>query len=152
MTSHLNVAVADRQLTFADSVAKRLLAQGVAAASAHTSLEALLADLEEHPADVVLLDWSLCTSLEEALRVLRKTHPDIRVVVVGDQREPHRIVAAMQSGALGWAPKDISFEQLVAGLHTVSRGDRWVPEGLVALLLEAMTRPGDTGPADRLLH
>ena len=152
MASQLNVAVVDRQLTFADSVARRLLAQGVAAATAHTSLEGLLADLGRHPADVVLLDWSLCTSLDEALCALRKSHPETRVVVVGDRRDPHRIVAAMQAGALGWAPKDISFEQLVSGLDTVSRGDRWVPEGLVAILLEAMTRPGDAGPSERLLH
>jgi DNA-binding NarL/FixJ family response regulator len=152
MESHLNVAVADRQLTFADSVAQRLLAQGVAVATAHTSLEELLVDLAGNPVDVVLLDWSLCPSLEDALRTLRERHPDVRVVVVGDRREPHRIVAAMQSGALGWAPKDISFEQLVSGLRTVSRGDRWVPDGLVAVLLEAMTRPGDAAPSERLLH
>jgi DNA-binding NarL/FixJ family response regulator len=152
MDPHLSVAVADRQLTFADSVAQRLLAQGVAVATAHTSLEELLVDLAENPADVVLLDWSLCPSLEDALRTLRERHPDVRVVVVGDRHEPHRIVAAMQSGALGWAPKDISFEQLVSGLLTVSRGDRWVPEGLVAVLLDAMTRPGDAGPSERLLH
>ena len=152
MASQLNVAVADRQLTFADSVARRLLAQGVAAATAHTSLEALVADLAEHPVDVVLLDWSLCSSLDEALQTLRERHPEIRVVVVGDRREPHRIVAAMQAGALGWAPKDISFEQLVAGLQTVSRGDRWIPEGLVGILLEAMTRPDDGGPGERLLY
>jgi DNA-binding NarL/FixJ family response regulator len=152
MDSPLNVAVADRQLTFADSVARRLHAQGVAVATAHTSLDALLSDLAQNPADVVLLDWSLCPSLDEALRVLREHHPGAGVVVVGDRREPHRIVAAMQSGALGWAPKDISFDQLVVGLLTVSRGDRWVPEGLVALLLEAMTRPGDAGPSERLLH
>jgi two-component system NarL family response regulator len=152
MGAHLNVAVADRHFTFADSVAQRLLSQGVAVATAHASLEALLGELADNPADVVLLDWSLCPSLEEALQALRERHPDIRVVVVGDRREAHRIVAAMQSGALGWAPKDISFEQLVAGLHTVSRGDRWVPEGLVTLLLEEMTRPGDAEPSERLLH
>src|SRR5690349_9859569 len=110
MDSPLNVAVADRQLTFADSVARRLHAQGVAVATAHTSLDALLSDLAQNPADVVLLDWSLCPSLDEALRVLREHHPGAGVVVVGDRREPHRIVAAMQSGALGWAPKDISFD------------------------------------------
>jgi DNA-binding NarL/FixJ family response regulator len=152
MTSHLNVAVADRHFTFADSVAQRLLTQGIAAATAHASLDALLAELAKNPADVVLLDWSLCSSLEDALRVLRENHPDIRVVVVGDRDEAHRIVTALQAGALGWAPKDISFEQLVLGLDTVSRGDRWVPESLVALLLEEMTRPGDAEPSERLLR
>ncbi len=152
MAAGLNVAVADRQLTFADSVAQRLLSQRVAEATAHTSLDSLLAGLAVQPADVVLLDWSLCASLDDALSALREHQPEIRVVVVGDRREPHRVVAAMQAGALGWAPKDISFEQLVAGLHIVSRGDRWVPEGLIAILLDAMTRPGDSGPRERLLY
>ena len=152
MATHLNVAVADRQLTFADSVARRLLAQGVAAATAHTSLEALLADLAENPADVVLLDWSLCSSLERcAARAARAPARDPG----RGRRRPARAAPDRGShagGALGWAPKDISFEQLVSGLLTVSRGDRWVPEGLVALLLEAMTRPGDSEPGERLLY
>ena len=136
----MTIAVVDQQLTFADTVATRLLDQAdVYRATAHTTTDSLMATLRSHAVDVVLLDWSLCQSEQQPLQTLQERHPDVRVVVTGTHKDPWEILAAMQAGALGWLPKDVSFDELLTGIRSARRGDRWVPGQLLTSVLESVT-------------
>jgi DNA-binding NarL/FixJ family response regulator len=147
MTASLSIAIVDRQLTFADGVATRLLAQDdVAVTTAYTSIEALMIGLGRDRVDVALLDWALCEQDIECLARIEQVQPGIHILALGE-REPHQIAAALRAGALGWVPKDLSFDRVLDGIRVGSRGDRWVPPELVGLVLEAMSaaEPTDRG-------
>lgn len=147
MTAPMSIAIVDRQLTFADGVATRLLAlDDVAVTAAYTSIDALLVGLERDPVDVVLLDWTLCEQHQDCLPLLEHAQPGIHLLGAGE-REPHQIAAALRAGALGWVPKDLSFDMVVEGLRVAARGERWVPPELLGLVLEAMSaaEPTDRG-------
>ena len=146
MISAMNIAVVDRQLTFADSVANRLLTQAdVRRATAHTSTDSLMATLHGEPVDVVLIDWGMCGSGDAGpMRALREAYPRLSVVVTSDHRDPAEIVAAMQAGALGWVPKDVPFDELLTGIRSAGRGERWIPGALLTSVFEAMTRAAES--------
>lgn len=140
VTSGMTIAVVDQQLTFADTVATRLLDQDdVQRTSAHTSTDSLMAALEMHSVDVVLLDWGLCQPAEQPLHTLSQRHPDVRVVVTGTHRDPWEILSAMRAGALGWLPKDVPFDELLIGIRSARRGEHWVPGHLLTTVLESVT-------------
>jgi DNA-binding NarL/FixJ family response regulator len=143
----LSIAIVDRQLTFADGVATRLLAQDdVGVTAAYTSIDALLIGLERDPVDVVLLDWVLCDSYADCLSRVEQVQPGIHLLCSGE-RDPHQIAAALRAGALGWVPKDLSFDKVLDGIRVAARGERWVPPELLGLVLEAMSaaEPTDRG-------
>lgn len=151
MTTMMTIAVADQQLTFADSVAARLLAQeDVGHTSAHTSVEALMAALAEAPAHVVLLDWGLCDGVELPIRSLQDAHPHVKILATGDGQDPGQIVAALRAGAVGWVPKDVPFDELLTGIRTANRGERYLPTSLLTGVLEAMTRATSNGHPQNL--
>ena len=110
----MNVAVVDQQLTFADTVATRLLTQeDVRRATAHTSTESLLAAVRTEPVNVVLIDWGLCaTDSGPLVPQLWEEDPNVGIVVAGTHSSPGDIVAALEAGALGWVPKDVPFDEL----------------------------------------
>lgn len=149
----MDVAVLDQQLTFADTVATRLLTQDdVRHASAHTTTDSMLARLRRQPANVVLVDWGLCaTDTGPLLPPLWEEHPKVAVVVAGADSSPGDIVRALQAGALGWVPKDMPFDALLNSLRSAVRGERWIPGDLLTSVLEAMsTRVNGNGHSGSL--
>jgi DNA-binding NarL/FixJ family response regulator len=142
----MSIAVADQHLTFADTVATRLRAQeDVGRTTAHTSVDDMMSALATEPAEVLLLDWGLCEGVEHPIRAVQDVHPEIKILATGDGQDPERIVAALQAGALGWVPKDVPFDELLVGIRTASRGERYLPTSLLTSVLEAMTRASSNG-------
>ena len=143
----MDVAVLDQQLTFADTVATRLLAQDdVRRATAHTTTDSLMDRVRRDPVDVVLVDWGLCvTEPGPLLPPLWAEYPDVAVVVAGTHSNPDEIVAALRAGALGWVTKDMPFASLLTGLRSAARGERWIPGELLTAVLESMATHGPNG-------
>lgn len=144
MNPIMNVAVLDQQLTFADTVAARLLTQtDVRTATAHTTTESLMALVRSEPVDVLLIDWALCdVGPGPLVPQLWDERPEVALVVTGTHSSPMEIVAALQAGALGWVPKEMPFESLLNGLRCAARGERWIPGDLLTSVLATLaTRP-----------
>jgi CheY-like chemotaxis protein len=78
-----------------------------------------LADLREHPADVVLVDLMIpgTTGLAFA-RVLRDKHPDTRVVLTGAYQLSERQLLRADCGAVGFVPKPYGTREVAAFLQT----------------------------------
>lgn len=140
VTSGIHVAVVDRYLTFADTLAAGLRPhEDVVDATALTDTESLWQALRSSVVDVVLLDQDLLgIQGDQLLRQILEEYPTTKVVVLSSAFDPPRVVHALTSGAAGWMPKNLPLEELLHGLRTVHGGETWVPARLLTAVLRAM--------------
>ncbi|HET7356544.1 MAG TPA: response regulator transcription factor [Nocardioidaceae bacterium] len=147
MTSGIHVAVVDRYLAFADTLALELRDQDdVVEATASTSTESLWQLLERPCADprvgprvdVVLLDSDLLDPGLQVLQRIQDEHPTTRIVVLSNEADPAQVVQALTSGAHGWLPKTLPLAELQQCLRAVANGETWVPGRLLTTVLRAM--------------
>ncbi len=86
------------------------------------SVAGLAQRLEIEPVDVVLMD--LYTGPDDdtlgAAREIRERFPDVRVIVVSASLDWDSVTAARQAGASGYLPKDLSVEDMVAGIRALA--------------------------------
>jgi DNA-binding NarL/FixJ family response regulator len=95
--------------------------------------------------DVILMDVRMpgLDGLEATRRLLGSaegTPPRIVILTTFDVDE--YVYAALQSGASGFLLKDVSPEQLVAAVRTVSVGDALLAPSITRRLVERFARPG----------
>ncbi|MFF9895149.1 response regulator [Streptomyces longispororuber] len=96
--------------------------------------------------DVVLMDIRM-PRLDgvEATAALAAELPECRVLALSTFDMDEYVVGALRAGAAGFLPKDVSPEELVAAVHTVSRGEAAVAPRLLTRLISAYV----TTPAPR---
>jgi DNA-binding NarL/FixJ family response regulator len=92
--------------------------------------EALLKVAELKP-DVVLMDVRMprMTGLE-ALRALRRTDPERRVVLLTTFDEDAAIIEALRAGVQGFLLKDVSLDELADAIRRVASGETLLPPGV----------------------
>jgi DNA-binding NarL/FixJ family response regulator len=105
-----------------------------------------------HP-DVVLLDIAMpgLNGLEAADRV-RKTHPEVRIVMLSMHASEEYILRALRAGALGYVLKSAGPAELELALGTVMRGETYLSPPISKRLVDDyIRRTSDAGgPLDRL--
>jgi len=96
-------------------------------------LEAAFESMQDHPAQMVLLDLGLpgCGGIESLLR-FRKAFPEARVVVITSEDERRVIRGALAAGAAGFIPKTAGPQVMVNALRLVAEGGRYIPPELLA--------------------
>jgi DNA-binding NarL/FixJ family response regulator len=105
-------------------------------AEAQTGLDAVKS-AGRHQPDVVLMDISMPDMNGiEATRLIRKTTPDARVLVLSMHADRHFVLNALQAGASGYILKDCAFEELLTAINTVMRGEVYL-SGQVAEMVTA---------------
>jgi DNA-binding NarL/FixJ family response regulator len=83
-----------------------------------------------HP-NVLLLDISMPGApFPTLLRHLVATFPDTRVLVLTMHAEEQFALRALQEGAAGYLTKDRSPQDILAAIHQVARGDRYLTPSL----------------------
>jgi two-component system, NarL family, invasion response regulator UvrY len=104
----------------------------------------LLALARAESADIIVMDITMPgkTGLE-ALKVLRKEHPRLPVLVLSMHPENQYAVRALKSGAAGYLTKDSAPEELVKAIRKIVQGGRYVSGALAERL--AMGLGGDDG-------
>lgn len=81
----------------------------------------------QEPWDMVLMDISMPDrSGLEALELLRKEHPGIRVLMLSMHRETQYAVRALKTGASGYLNKQSAPAQLVEAIRTVASGKKYI--------------------------
>ena len=107
-------------------------------------LDAALAAARGRAFDMVLLDLGLpgCGGIESLLR-FRKTHPDLRVVVVSADEDPASVRGAHAAGAAGYILKTTKPQVLVSALRLIAEGGKYFPP-------DAMSGPAPRSPESRL--
>lgn len=106
---------------------KRLLADesDISVAGEADSSESALGFLRQGKVDVVMLDINMPGSTGlDTLRVIRKTWPELRVLMLSMYREKAYALHALQAGAHGYVTKDSAPEELLRAIRVVARGNR----------------------------
>lgn len=136
------IAVLDQQLTVSDILSARLLEQAdVEAATAHTRPDSLRELLDREAVDVVLLDWRMCDAGGDLVAQLTSSGNPPRVLVIGYEASPRDVRTAIEAGAAGWLPPDITFDELLTCLEAVQRGEFWVPGRVLLWAVDAASAP-----------
>jgi DNA-binding NarL/FixJ family response regulator len=94
---------------------------------------------DRHEPDVVIMDLRLPgQSGFEAIRVIRKKHPAARILVLTNYEGSEDVHRVLQAGAMAYLTKDTGKEELIQAILAVSRGKRYLPSSVGALLAERM--------------
>jgi len=82
----------------------------------------LLALLEQDPVDVILMDLYLGPDDDSlaATRAVRERFAEVRVIVVSASLDWDSVSASRQAGASGYLPKDLTVEDMVAGIRALA--------------------------------
>jgi DNA-binding NarL/FixJ family response regulator len=114
--------------------------------------EAAVRLARRHSPDVVLMDVRMpgLNGLEATRRLLADTQTSAppRVIVLTTFDLDEYVYAALQSGASGFLLKDVSPEQLVAAVRTVTAGDALLAPGITRRLVERFARPSEAPAGD----
>jgi two-component system invasion response regulator UvrY len=104
----------------------------VVAAEARTAAETH-DRLRETTVDVVVLDLNLPDRHGlDLLLQLRNLYPRVPVLILSVNRETAYAVRLLKAGASGYIGKDCAREQLVEGIRSVARGERYLAPPLAA--------------------
>jgi RNA polymerase sigma factor (sigma-70 family) len=112
---------------------------------------AALAALEQEAVDVLVLDLSM-PDLDglEVLRRARKSHPDLRVLVLTMHADPEYVARAVEAGANGYLLKDSAVQDLVAGIEAAVAGRSYYSPPIQAALAEILRSRTNPRPFDQL--
>lgn len=118
--------------------------------------DAVFATLAAHPADVLVLDLSMPgRDGFEVLRVAKRTHPSLKVLVLTMHADSEYVARALQEGADGYLLKDSAAQELVAAIRAVVEGRAYFSPAVQRELSQMVRaqRSGGSRPArliDRL--
>ncbi len=134
----MRVLIVDDQQLFADAVAAALQDHGVDVAAAPDG-RAALDFLEEHAADVVLLDIGLPgQSGLEVGRAILERRPESRLIALTALQDASVADEALAVGFAGYLTKDTQLGTLMDAIQVVFDGEVVVPGHLV----RSVSRPG----------
>lgn len=92
--------------------------------------------VESHP-DVVLLDVQMeGASGIEVARTLRRSHPDIGIIILTTFDNDEYLFGAIQAGAQAYVLKDIALQSLPETIRAVQRGERLISPQLIGRVLQ----------------
>lgn len=105
----------------------------------------------QEPWDLVLMDISMPDrSGLEALELLRKEHPGIKVLMLSMHRETQYAVRALKTGAAGYLNKQSAPAQLVEAIRTVASGKKYISAEVAQELASQVSGERDVPPHETL--
>lgn len=90
--------------------------------------------------DLIVLDAGAVPPLLEAVALLRRAIPNVRMLVIGPQIAPAQIEAMIASGAKGYIAYEAKEEEIRLAVDVVMDGSVWAPRKVLATLLEKADR------------
>ena len=122
-------------------------------AEAGTGEEAIQEFLRHRP-DITLMDLQLAghKSGVDAIRAIRATHRDARVIVLTMYQSDEDIYRALEAGAVGYLLKDTLPQDLVMAIRDVHVGGEHIPTAIRARLNVRLSQPVLTERETRILN
>jgi two-component system NarL family response regulator len=100
-----------------------------------------LALLERTHPDVMLLDWRLPgVAGVELARSASHFHPRVRILVLTSCQSDEDVNGALAAGARGYLTRDSSGDDLLAAIHALQAGQRFLSPAIAERLAAARTR------------
>jgi two-component system, NarL family, response regulator NreC len=86
----------------------------------------ILAMLKKARPEVILLDISMPEmSGIQVTEAVKKKYPEIKILILSMHSDYNNISDAIDAGADGYVPKDVSSEELVEAINTISNGKNY---------------------------
>ena len=91
--------------------------------------------------DLAILDVAMprMTGLQ-AVAELHRRRPDLRLLILSMYDDERYFFEALKAGASGYVLKDAAFTELLAGIHSVMEGRRYLSPPLTELVMEDYVR------------
>jgi len=97
--------------------------------------------------DVVLLDLSMPGKNGiDTLRQLKRTCPELPVLILSAYSEQQYAVSLLRAGASGYINKESASDQLVAAIRTVVNGGKYVSPSVAQVLVSDLSGDSDKPP------
>ena len=118
--------------------------------------EALLQIIRKKTPDIVIADVTMPgISGIELTRIITRDYPCIRILILSMHENEEFIRSAVQAGAMGYLPKDISKKELVEAIKSLHAGKEYFSSSVSEILLRTLIRDvkskGDKEEKDSLL-
>ena len=144
----MRVLIVDDHSMFCDGLKLLLKTLGVASQVAScTRADQAIALASNEPWDLILLDWNMgAGSCGGAALIIEfmALQPQTRVVVISAESSARRVHEAIESGAVGFVPKEASSELLIDAIRITSHGGIYLPASVLALAANAADdKPGE---------
>lgn len=136
----LKVLIADDHPLIRIGLVEALTADSDTAAEQVGSIPELRATLASTDHDVLVLDLNMPGGNIEVIPEIRRQYPKLAILVLSTLPEQPAGVKAILAGANGYLNKGSAPEQLVAAVHEVAKGQRYVSHALGAALAEYLFR------------
>jgi two-component system, NarL family, response regulator DegU len=100
--------------------------------------------IDSHRPDVVLLDLNMPKRNGiEVARWVKKTHPEIQIVILTIHEDENYMFEVIRAGALGYLLKEVEPKMLVKAIHLVAAGQSFIYPTLTGRLVGEFTRLAD---------
>lgn len=105
--------------------------------------------IEATPPDVVLIDLKMpgINGLETT-QVIRKNHPQVKVIVLTMYDERELVRKAIHVGAHGYLLKNAKREELIAAIRHCVRGRSYLDPAIASIVLDQLKQRQSQGPSD----
>lgn len=134
--------IVDDHRSFADALANLLRQRGVDTVDTAASGSELRAVFETGRPDRVILDLNLGDENGfDLLDELRRSYPDLLVIVLTARHDVDRVLRSLRAGASAFVPKGADTAELLAALEAVTHGGTWVPPRLLTEVLRRLFEP-----------
>ncbi len=126
-------------------------ARGIKVVGEAKSGEEAINMVRDHQPDVVLMDINMPgIGGLEATRKLKHMCPTLKVIVVtvyNDEPFPTRL---LEAGAAGYLTKSSNVEEIVAAIHAVYEGERYIAADIARQMAFSILPGGDRSPLEKL--
>ena len=132
------ILIVDDHALLREGLQSLLSAQrGISVVGTAENAESGVEKIESLRPDVVLTDLAMPeTGGVDAIRLIRKAHPDVRLIALTFHREDGYIHAALKAGATGYVLKDDSRDELVLAIHSVLAGKNYLSPAICDTVIE----------------
>jgi DNA-binding NarL/FixJ family response regulator len=149
----VKLVLADSHRLVIESLATALIQRGIGVAALATSPPEVLAQVATHQPDICLLTTHFpMSSGLDVLRVIRKQHPQVKVVMLAAAPDPSLMAAAIEGGAAGIVSKYCHLVDVVRALPRLRQGERVFDGASLGGVIGAFRRSGaDHGDRSRVM-
>jgi DNA-binding NarL/FixJ family response regulator len=150
----MTIAVIDRRALGRETLAQALAsADGRCRSLAFANVGEWELSPDRSDTSLILLECGAVShdhpSIEDEIRDLVGAHPDIPVIVMGENEDPRHITAILAQGARGYIPTSVSLNVAIGALSLAMAGGIFVPAS--ALQNSSHERPDHQQPVHGLL-
>jgi DNA-binding NarL/FixJ family response regulator len=143
----VRVLLADDQRLVRESLGTLLgLLAGIDLVASASDGEEALALANQHRPDVILMDLRMPrVDGIEAMRRLRKRHPEVRVIALTTYADDASVLGALRAGARGYLTKDASSDDIRAAILTVAAGEAVLDPSVHHHVVDALATDEERG-------